>query len=128
MNCLSCLSQHQFLADSLQWRAQTDPDHTLYVLLNAKVKTTTTKTLIKTSLRISDLLAYNMLSLSVQGVAVCTATCVQLHKRAEKIAAALMERSGINIGENVVLLYPPGKSHILCPVLAVFEFLKDWDS
>lgn len=38
----------------------------------------------------------------------CTATCVQLHKRAEKIAAALMERSGINIGENVVLLYPPG--------------------
>uniref|UniRef100_A0A8C1VAI5 Disco-interacting protein 2 homolog Bb n=1 Tax=Cyprinus carpio TaxID=7962 RepID=A0A8C1VAI5_CYPCA len=42
------------------------------------------------------------------GVAVCTATCVQLHKRAEKIAAALMERSGINIGENVVLLYPPG--------------------
>ncbi|XP_059417074.1 disco-interacting protein 2 homolog B-A-like [Carassius carassius] len=70
--------KHQFLADSLQWRAQTDPDHTLYVLLNAK------------------------------GVAVCTATCVQLHKRAEKIAAALMERSGINIGENVVLLYPPG--------------------
>uniref|UniRef100_A0A8C1V7Z3 Disco-interacting protein 2 homolog Bb n=1 Tax=Cyprinus carpio TaxID=7962 RepID=A0A8C1V7Z3_CYPCA len=54
--------KHQFLADSLQWRAQTDPDHTLYVLLNAK------------------------------GVAVCTATCVQLHKRAEKIAAALMER------------------------------------
>uniref|UniRef100_A0A673MXP6 Disco-interacting protein 2 homolog B-A-like n=1 Tax=Sinocyclocheilus rhinocerous TaxID=307959 RepID=A0A673MXP6_9TELE len=41
-------------------------------------------------------------------LAVCTATCVQLHKRAEKIAAALMERSGINIGENVVLLYPPG--------------------
>uniref|UniRef100_A0A8B9RJ85 Disco-interacting protein 2 homolog Bb n=1 Tax=Astyanax mexicanus TaxID=7994 RepID=A0A8B9RJ85_ASTMX len=43
-----------------------------------------------------------------KGVAVCTATCVQLHKRAEKIAAALMERSGINTGENVVLLYPPG--------------------
>uniref|UniRef100_A0A8C2L398 Disco-interacting protein 2 homolog Bb n=1 Tax=Cyprinus carpio TaxID=7962 RepID=A0A8C2L398_CYPCA len=70
--------KHQFLTEALQWRAQTDPDHTLYVLLNAK------------------------------GVAVCTATCVQLHKRAEKIAAALMERSGINIGENVVLLYPPG--------------------
>uniref|UniRef100_A0A8C2L546 Disco-interacting protein 2 homolog Bb n=1 Tax=Cyprinus carpio TaxID=7962 RepID=A0A8C2L546_CYPCA len=70
--------QDLFLTEALQWRAQTDPDHTLYVLLNAK------------------------------GVAVCTATCVQLHKRAEKIAAALMERSGINIGENVVLLYPPG--------------------
>uniref|UniRef100_A0A671M5J7 Disco-interacting protein 2 homolog Bb n=1 Tax=Sinocyclocheilus anshuiensis TaxID=1608454 RepID=A0A671M5J7_9TELE len=70
--------KHNFLTEALQWRAQTDPDHMLYVLLNAK------------------------------GVAVCTATCVQLHKRAEKIAAALMERSGINIGENVVLLYPPG--------------------
>lgn len=31
------LHQHQFLSDSLQWRAQTDPDHVLYVLLNAKV-------------------------------------------------------------------------------------------
>uniref|UniRef100_A0A8B9L9C0 Disco-interacting protein 2 homolog Bb n=1 Tax=Astyanax mexicanus TaxID=7994 RepID=A0A8B9L9C0_ASTMX len=70
--------QDLFLTEALQWRAQTDPDHVLYVLLNAK------------------------------GVAVCTATCVQLHKRAEKIAAALMERSGINTGENVVLLYPPG--------------------
>lgn len=57
-------------------------------------------------------------------MAVCTATCVQLHKRSEKIAAALMERSGINIGENVVLLYPPGKSHILCPFLAVRKL--DW--
>uniref|UniRef100_A0A667ZBN9 Disco-interacting protein 2 homolog Ba n=1 Tax=Myripristis murdjan TaxID=586833 RepID=A0A667ZBN9_9TELE len=45
---------------------------------------------------------------SLQGVAVCTATCVQLHKRAEKITAALMERGGLNTGDNVVLLYPPG--------------------
>lgn len=29
--------QHQFLSEALQWRAQTDPDHILYVLLNAKV-------------------------------------------------------------------------------------------
>uniref|UniRef100_A0A672JMD8 Disco-interacting protein 2 homolog Bb n=1 Tax=Salarias fasciatus TaxID=181472 RepID=A0A672JMD8_SALFA len=43
-----------------------------------------------------------------QGVTVGTATCVQLHKRAEKIAAALMEKGSINTGENVVLLYPPG--------------------
>uniref|UniRef100_A0A7N6A1V6 DMAP1-binding domain-containing protein n=1 Tax=Anabas testudineus TaxID=64144 RepID=A0A7N6A1V6_ANATE len=42
------------------------------------------------------------------GVAVGTATCVQLHKRAEKIAAALTEKGSINTGENVVLLYPPG--------------------
>uniref|UniRef100_A0A8C7S208 DMAP1-binding domain-containing protein n=1 Tax=Oncorhynchus mykiss TaxID=8022 RepID=A0A8C7S208_ONCMY len=39
---------------------------------------------------------------------VCTATCVQLHKRAEKITSALMERGGLNTGDNVVLLYPPG--------------------
>uniref|UniRef100_A0A674D558 Disco-interacting protein 2 homolog B-A-like n=1 Tax=Salmo trutta TaxID=8032 RepID=A0A674D558_SALTR len=42
------------------------------------------------------------------GVAVSTATCVQLHKRAEKIAAALTEKGSINTGDNVVLLYPPG--------------------
>uniref|UniRef100_A0A8C7T1C4 Disco-interacting protein 2 homolog Ba n=1 Tax=Oncorhynchus mykiss TaxID=8022 RepID=A0A8C7T1C4_ONCMY len=70
--------KHQFLSEALQWRAQTDPDHVLYVLLNAK------------------------------GVAVCTATCSQLHKRAEKITSALMERGGLNTGDNVVLLYPPG--------------------
>uniref|UniRef100_A0A671Y128 Disco-interacting protein 2 homolog B-A-like n=1 Tax=Sparus aurata TaxID=8175 RepID=A0A671Y128_SPAAU len=44
----------------------------------------------------------------LSGVAVSTATCVQLHKRAEKIAAALTEKGSINTGENVVLLYPPG--------------------
>uniref|UniRef100_A0A7N6AQT1 DMAP1-binding domain-containing protein n=1 Tax=Anabas testudineus TaxID=64144 RepID=A0A7N6AQT1_ANATE len=70
--------KHQYLTEALQWRAQTDADHVLYVLLNAK------------------------------GVAVGTATCVQLHKRAEKIAAALTEKGSINTGENVVLLYPPG--------------------
>uniref|UniRef100_A0A8C1GP86 Disco-interacting protein 2 homolog Ba n=1 Tax=Cyprinus carpio TaxID=7962 RepID=A0A8C1GP86_CYPCA len=68
----------RFQDHSLQWRAQTDPDHVLYMLLNAK------------------------------GVAVSTATCSQLHKRAEKITAALLERGGINTGDNVVLLYPPG--------------------
>ncbi|KAG5274410.1 hypothetical protein AALO_G00135840 [Alosa alosa] len=76
--CMWPTMMHQFLSEALQWRAQTDPDHVLYVLLNAK------------------------------GTAVCTATCLQLHKRAEKVAAALIERSGINTGENIVLLYPPG--------------------
>uniref|UniRef100_A0A671XVC5 Disco-interacting protein 2 homolog B-A-like n=1 Tax=Sparus aurata TaxID=8175 RepID=A0A671XVC5_SPAAU len=70
--------QDLYLTEALHWRAQTDPDHVLFVLLNAK------------------------------GVAVSTATCVQLHKRAEKIAAALTEKGSINTGENVVLLYPPG--------------------
>uniref|UniRef100_A0A7N5ZPW0 DMAP1-binding domain-containing protein n=1 Tax=Anabas testudineus TaxID=64144 RepID=A0A7N5ZPW0_ANATE len=69
--------KHQYLTEALQWRAQTDADHVLYVLLNAKVP-------------------------------LGTATCVQLHKRAEKIAAALTEKGSINTGENVVLLYPPG--------------------
>ncbi|TMS19798.1 Disco-interacting protein 2-like protein B-A [Larimichthys crocea] len=76
--CMWPTVMHQYLAEALHWRAQTDPDHVLFVLLNAK------------------------------GVAVSTATCVQLHKRAEKIAAALMEKGSINTGENVVLLYPPG--------------------
>uniref|UniRef100_A0AAQ4PAL7 Disco-interacting protein 2 homolog Bb n=1 Tax=Gasterosteus aculeatus aculeatus TaxID=481459 RepID=A0AAQ4PAL7_GASAC len=70
--------KHQYLTEALQWRAQTDADHVLFVLLNAK------------------------------GVTVSTATCLQLHKRAEKIAAALTEKGSINTGENVVLLYPPG--------------------
>lgn len=55
--------------------------------------------------------------LLLQGVAVCTATCAQLHKRAEKITATLMERGGLNTGDNVVLLYPPGElthSHAPC--------------
>ncbi|XP_030230784.1 disco-interacting protein 2 homolog B-A isoform X3 [Gadus morhua] len=76
--CMWPTMMHLYLSEALQWRAQTDPDHVLYVLLNAK------------------------------GVAVCTATCLQLHKRAEKIAAALMEKGSINTGDNVVLLYPPG--------------------
>ncbi|KTF73862.1 hypothetical protein cypCar_00045643, partial [Cyprinus carpio] len=78
LQAIDGIHQHQFLSEALQWRAQTDPDHVLYMLLNAK------------------------------GVAVSTATCSQLHKRAEKITAALLERGGINTGDNVVLLYPPG--------------------
>ncbi|KAJ8260343.1 hypothetical protein GJAV_G00179870 [Gymnothorax javanicus] len=72
------LRKHQYLTEALQWRASTDPDHVLFVLLNAK------------------------------GLAVSTASCIQLHKRAEKVAAALMEKGSINTGDNVVLLYPPG--------------------
>lgn len=34
---LLILLQHQYLTEALQWRAQTDADHVLYVLLNAKV-------------------------------------------------------------------------------------------
>uniref|UniRef100_A0A452VMP1 Disco interacting protein 2 homolog A n=1 Tax=Ursus maritimus TaxID=29073 RepID=A0A452VMP1_URSMA len=37
-----------------------------------------------------------------------TATCVQLHKRAERVAAALMEKARLSIGDHVALVYPPG--------------------
>uniref|UniRef100_A0A8C8SY14 Disco interacting protein 2 homolog B n=1 Tax=Pelusios castaneus TaxID=367368 RepID=A0A8C8SY14_9SAUR len=70
--------KHQFLTEVLQWRAQATPDHTLFLLLNAK------------------------------GTTVCTATCLQLHKRAERIASALYDKGHLNAGDNVVLLYPPG--------------------
>lgn len=44
----------------------------------------------------------------------CTATCLQLHKRAERIASILFEKGHLNAGDNVVLLYPPGKDHRWC--------------
>ncbi|KAJ8788992.1 hypothetical protein J1605_022398 [Eschrichtius robustus] len=71
------VKKHQFLAEILQWRAQATPDHVLFMLLNAK------------------------------GTTVCTASCLQLHKRAEKIAAVLGDKGHLNAGDNVVLLYPP---------------------
>lgn len=39
----------------------------------------------------------------------CTASCLQLHKRAERIASVLGDKGHLNAGDNVVLLYPPGK-------------------
>uniref|UniRef100_A0A7M4E5X9 Disco interacting B n=1 Tax=Crocodylus porosus TaxID=8502 RepID=A0A7M4E5X9_CROPO len=72
------VKKHQFLTEVLQWRAQATPDHPLFLLLNAK------------------------------GTIVCTATCVQLHKRAERIASLLCDKGHLNAGDNVVLLYPPG--------------------
>uniref|UniRef100_A0A8C3AUW4 Disco interacting A n=1 Tax=Cyclopterus lumpus TaxID=8103 RepID=A0A8C3AUW4_CYCLU len=60
----------------LQWRAQATPDHPLFLVLNAK------------------------------GTVASTASCLQLHKRAERVAAALMGR--LNTGDHVALVYPPG--------------------
>lgn len=100
------LSQHQYLTEALHWRAQTDPDHVLFVLLNAKVRAFPPPPPATTVL----LSSLTCLWLVFQGAAVSTATCVQLHKRAEKIAAALTEKGSINTGENVVLLYPPSET------------------
>lgn len=41
-----------------------------------------------------------------QGTVASTASCLQLHKRAERVAAALMGR--LNTGDHVALVYPPG--------------------
>lgn len=48
------------------------------------------------------------LSFSLQGTVASTASCLQLHKRAERVAAALMGR--LNTGDHVALVYPPGMS------------------
>lgn len=46
----------------------------------------------------------------VQGTVASTASCIQLHKRAERVAVALMEKGRLNIGDHVALVYPPGKA------------------
>ncbi|XP_061204115.1 disco-interacting protein 2 homolog A isoform X4 [Neopsephotus bourkii] len=67
-----------YLADVLQWRAQTTPDHPLFLLLNSK------------------------------GAVASSASCIQLHKRAERVAVALLEKGRLNVGDHVALVYPPG--------------------
>uniref|UniRef100_A0A672M3E4 Disco interacting C n=1 Tax=Sinocyclocheilus grahami TaxID=75366 RepID=A0A672M3E4_SINGR len=44
----------------------------------------------------------------VCGTVLSSLTCLQLHKRAEKIAAMLMERGHLQDGDHVALVYPPG--------------------
>ncbi|KAG8432541.1 hypothetical protein GDO86_016976 [Hymenochirus boettgeri] len=67
-----------YLADVLQWRAQTTPDHVLLLLLNSK------------------------------GTVSSSASCLQLHKRAERVAAGLVEKARLSVGDHVALVYPPG--------------------
>lgn len=44
----------------------------------------------------------------LQGAVSSSLTCLQLHKRAERVAALLMERGGLQEGDHVALVYPPG--------------------
>lgn len=44
-----------------------------------------------------------------QGTIANSLTCVQLHKRAEKIAVMLMDRGRLQDGDHVALVYPPGR-------------------
>ncbi|XP_072300330.1 disco-interacting protein 2 homolog A isoform X1 [Eucyclogobius newberryi] len=68
--------QFLYIQDVLQWRAQATPDHPLFMVLNSK------------------------------GTVSSTASCLQLHKKAERVAAALIGR--LNAGDHVALVYPPG--------------------
>uniref|UniRef100_A0A672NEL8 Disco-interacting protein 2 homolog C-like n=1 Tax=Sinocyclocheilus grahami TaxID=75366 RepID=A0A672NEL8_SINGR len=70
--------QFLFLSEVLQWRAQTTPEHILYTLINSR------------------------------GAIGSSLTCLQLHKRAEKIATLLYERGQLRDGDHVALVYPPG--------------------
>uniref|UniRef100_A0A8K9XL86 DMAP1-binding domain-containing protein n=1 Tax=Oncorhynchus mykiss TaxID=8022 RepID=A0A8K9XL86_ONCMY len=68
----------QLLHKVLQWRSQTTPEHILYTLLSSR------------------------------GAVSSSLTCLQLHKRAERVAALLLERGGLQEGDHIALVYPPG--------------------
>lgn len=68
----------QYISEILKWRAVTSPDHNLFTLLSSKS---------------SEAL---------------TMTCSQLHKRAERVGAHLIEKGRVNTGDHVALIYPPG--------------------
>jgi len=46
--------------------------------------------------------------LPLQGQAQVTLSCIQLHKKAERIAAVLADKAKLNSGQHVALLFPPG--------------------
>lgn len=67
-----------YISEILKWRSMTSPEHNLFTLLNAK----------------------NIDSQSM--------SCLQLHKRAERIGAHLLEKCRVNTGDHVALIYPSG--------------------
>lgn len=67
-----------YISEILKWRAMSSPDHNLFSLHNAK------------------------------GTDIVTMTCSQLHKRAERVGAYLIEKGRVNTGDHVALIYPPG--------------------
>lgn len=67
-----------YISEILKWRSLTSPDHNLFTLLSAK----------------------NAESVSL--------TCSQLHKRAERVGAHLLEKGRVNVGDHVALMFPPG--------------------
>jgi len=47
-------------------------------------------------------------SFIIQGQSASTMTCIQLHKKAERIGAMLIDKAHLNTGDHVALIYPPG--------------------
>ncbi|XP_033712194.1 disco-interacting protein 2 homolog A isoform X13 [Tursiops truncatus] len=52
--------------------------------------------------------SFQWMSRVLQGTVTSTTTCIQLHKKAERVAAALMEKARLTTGAHVALVYPPG--------------------
>ncbi len=78
-----------------------------------------------------SLSSYSMCILFFQGTVANTASCVQLHKRAERVAVALMERGRLNTGDHVALVYPPGKRErdlYYCGLIKMFRSQVLWGS
>jgi len=50
--------------------------------------------------------AIAVMSLYLQGTPVVV-TCSQLHRKAEKVAAVILEKGKRNVGDHVALVYPP---------------------
>ncbi|KAK3918800.1 Disco-interacting protein 2 [Frankliniella fusca] len=70
--------KYQFIGEILKWRAQSSSEHVIFTLLNSK------------------------------GAVAMTLSCSQLHKKAERIGALLIEKGRINTGDHVALIFPPG--------------------
>lgn len=122
------------MQDVLQWRAQATPDHPLFLLLNAKVQNSLSLNPGNTVFRVR-LCIHCHLTLCAfyffQGTVANTASCVQLHKRAERVAVALMERGRLNTGDHVALVYPPGKRErdlYYCGLIKMFRSQVLWCS
>lgn len=70
--------QYQFISEILRWRAQSTADHVIFTLLNSK------------------------------GAVATMLSCLQLHKKAERVGNLLLEKGKINTGDHVALIFPPG--------------------
>jgi acyl-CoA synthetase (AMP-forming)/AMP-acid ligase II len=68
----------EYLADALHWRATNRPDDTLFSQVDSR------------------------------GHVVKSLSAVQLHKKAERIGAYILDKLKLNSGDHVALVYPPG--------------------